>query len=31
MTGSDKTHLTVALGVQAAKHGRRVLFDTAIG
>ena len=29
--GTGKTHLAVALGVQAAKHGHRVLFDTATG
>jgi DNA replication protein DnaC len=29
--GTGKTHLAVALGVQAANHGHRVLFDTATG
>ena len=29
--GTGKTHLAIALGVQAAKHGHRVLFDSAIG
>jgi len=29
--GTGKTHLAAALGVQAAKHGHRVLFDTATG
>jgi DNA replication protein DnaC len=29
--GTGKTHLAVALGVQSAKHGHRVLFDTATG
>lgn len=30
-TSTGKTHLAVALGVQAAKHGHRVLFDTTTG
>ena len=29
--GTGKTHLAIALGIQAAKHGRRVLFDSATG
>lgn len=29
--GTGKTHLAVALVVQAAKHGHRSMFDTAIG
>ena len=29
--GTGKTHLAVALGIQAANHGHRVLFDTATG
>jgi len=29
--GTGKTHLAVALGVQAAKHGHRVPFNTATG
>jgi len=29
--GTGKTHLAVGIGIQAAKHGHRVLFDTATG
>ena len=29
--GTGKTHLAVGIGIQAAKNGHRVLFDTAIG
>ena len=29
--GTGKTHLAVAFGFQAAKHGHRVLFNTATG
>jgi DNA replication protein DnaC len=29
--GTGKTHLAIALGIQAAHHGHRVLFDSATG
>jgi len=29
--GTGKTHLAIALGITAAEHGTRVLFDTATG
>ncbi|MFH5823598.1 ATP-binding protein [Georgenia sp. AZ-5] len=31
LPGTGKTHLATALGITAAEHGTRVLFDTATG